>query len=226
MNTLNMSKKMKKVLLSGFLVISSLLVEAQNAFLQDLSGRPIFENSETDVEGSPYLRKEWSAGVVTAKSNRKSYEIAKLRYDAYKDELEYDQAGHLFRLGAAEIVEFSTGDGTFRSGFPAINDLTKKNFYQVLYDGGNVKLLKRIYVIIQTEKPYNSATTTKRFLQETTLYLLKNNVEMVKLKKDKKSLLEALTNKQSELEAFIKDQKLKFSKDEDVIRILAKYEGM
>ena len=224
MNTLTMSEKMKKAVLLSLLVVSSLLAKAQPAFLRDLNGRPIFENSNVDVEGSPYLREEWSAGIVKARSNRKSYEIAKLRYDAHTDELEYDQAGKLFRFGAADVVEFSTGDGTFRSGFPAANGLLPKNFFQVLYDGEKIKLLKRIYVAIQIEKPYNSASTTKRFVKEEALYLLKDNAEMLRFKKDKKSLFEAIPNdKHAELEAFIKDQKLKLTKEEDVLRVLEKY---
>ena len=41
----------------------------------------------------------------------------------------------------------------------------------------------------------------------------------------KKALLDVLGDKQTELEAFIKDQKLKLSKEEDVMKVLEKYEG-
>jgi hypothetical protein len=37
--------------------------------------------------------------------------------------------------------------------------------------------------------------------------------------------LEALGDKQAELEAFIKDQKLKLTKEEDVLKVIEKYEG-
>ncbi len=208
------------------LTMSHFLVFGQQAFLQDLNGRPIFENSTTDVEGSPYLRETWTSGVVKAKSNRKNYDIPKLRYDAHKDELEYDQAGSLFRFSAENVAEFTLIEGTFRAGFPAVGSLTPKNFYQVLYDGEKNKLLKRIYVGIQTEKPYNSATIIKRFVKEESLYLLKNNVEMRRFKKDKKSFFEIITDKQPEMEAFMKEQKIKFSKEDDLIRLLEKYESI
>ena len=204
------------------LLLSALIGQAQQVILKDLNGRPIFENSYLSVEGSPYLREEWSAGLIKAKSNGKTYEMPKMRYDAHKDEIEYDQVGKLFRFTATEISEFSTGEGTFRAGFPAIGNLTPKNFYQVLYDG-RVKLLKRIYLAIQTERPYNSATTTQRFVREDALYLLKNNGEILRFKKDINALLDALgTEKQTDLEAFIKVNKLKISKEEDLVRILEK----
>ena len=196
---------------------------AQQIILKDLNGRPIFENSYLSVEGTPYLREEWSAGLIKAKSNGKTYEMPKMRYDAHKDEIEYDQVGKLFRFTSAEINEFSTGEGTFRAGFPAVGNLTPKNFYQVLYDG-RVKLLKRVYLAIQTERLYNSATTTQRFVREDALYLFKNDGEMLKFKKDKSALLDAIgTEKQADLEAFIKQNKLKLTKEEDLVRILEKF---
>ncbi|AEI48701.1 hypothetical protein Runsl_2289 [Runella slithyformis DSM 19594] len=191
-------------------------------FLQDINGRPMFEGGYTEIEGSPYLNDAWSRGSVKAKNNGKTYELAKMRYDLYKDELEYEENQKPYRF-SKEITEFSTNDGVFRSGFPAIDPLTDRNFYQVLYDG-NVKLLKHTSVRIQTEKLYGSATQTKRFMKDEALYLFKNGA-ITRLKKDKKTLLEALGDKQAELETFIKEQKLKLSKDEDILRVVEKYEA-
>jgi hypothetical protein len=211
----------------GLLFVMSIYgAAAQPAFLSDLNGRPMFENTVTDVEGSPYLNDDWTNGIIKAKRNLKNYEVAKLRYDAHKEELEYDQAGKPYRFNSSEIAEFSLPVGTFRAGFPAVGSLTPQNFYQVLYDGEKVKLLKRISVVIETEKPYNSATIIKRYTKQEALFLLKNNVEMVRFKKDKKSLLEALSEKQAEVENLIKTQKLKLTKEEDLMTLLEKYESM
>ncbi|WP_428655136.1 hypothetical protein [Runella sp.] len=213
---------MKKSLLCGGLILMTLTIHAQSLFIQDINGRPIFENGYTEIEGSPYLNDAWSTGNVKAKNNGKTYELAKMRYDLYKDELEYEENQKPYRF-STEITEFSTNDGVFRSGFPAIESMTARNFYQVLYDG-NVKLLKRNTVRIQLEKLYSSATQTKRFMKESALYLFKNGT-IIRLKKDKKSLLEALGDKQTQLETFINDEKLKLSKEEDILRVIEKYEA-
>jgi hypothetical protein len=215
-------RNMKKSLLCGGLILLTLSTYAQSMFLQDINGRPIFEGGYTEIEGSPYLNDVWSRGSVKAKNNGKTYELAKMRYDLYKDELEYEENQKPYRF-SKEITEFSTNDGVFRSGFPAIEPMTDRNFYQVLYDG-NVKLLKRTTVRIQTEKLYSSATQTKRFIKDDALYLFKNGT-MTRLKKDKKALLEALGDKQAELETFIKEEKLKLSKEEDILRVVEKYES-
>lgn len=212
----------KKSLLCAGLIFGSLEIHAQSMFLQDINGRPIFETSYVEIEGSPYLNEEWSRGTVKSKQNGKTYELAKMRYDTYKDELEYEENQKKYRFGK-EITEFSTGNGVFRNGFPPIESQTERQFYHVLYDG-NVKLLKRLSARIQTEKPYNSATTIKRFVKEDALYLVKNGV-ITRLKKDKKTLLEALGDKQKELDTFIKDEKLKLSKEEDILRVIEKYDS-
>jgi hypothetical protein len=213
---------MKKSLLCLGLILGTIVAQAQGMFIQDINGRPIFENGYTEIEGSPYLKDAWARGTVKAKHNGKTYELAKMRYDAYKDELEYEENEKAYRF-SGEITEFATTDGVFRNGFPVFESLTARSFYQVVYDG-KVKLLKRTVARVQTEKLYSSATQTKRFVKEEFLYLLKNGV-FTRLKKDKKALLEALGEKQDELEAFIKDQKLKLSKEEDILRVLEKYEG-
>lgn len=210
---------MKKTLLVISLFISTL---SQAQFMTDVNGRPVKELIYTDIDGSPYLRDEWSVGLIRTKSG-KSQQLARVRYDAYQDELEYDQAGKYFRL-ASEISEFSCIDGTFRNGYSEIDNHTKNSFYQVLYDG-KTKVLKKIAVRVIAEKPYGSATDVKRFLKEETLYLAING-ELKAIKKDKKAILLVLIDKKDQLETFIKDQKLKLSNEDDILKVVEKYDTL
>ncbi len=209
---------MPKLFLFTVCLFSVTCLQAQ--FMSDVNGRPVLELKYTNIEGSPYLTDEWSVGFVKA-PNGKKYEFTRVRYDAYADELEYDQAGKHFRLGS-EITAFSCGDGTFQNGFPAIENQTQRSFYQILFDG-KVKFLKRIAVRIYTEKQYGSATELKKFMKEETYFLFKNNT-ISSFKKDKKTLFAVLGDKETLLDSFIKEQKLKLSKTEDVIKVLEKYE--
>jgi hypothetical protein len=202
-------------------MLFAVTAKAQSMFLQDINGQPMFENTYSAIEGTPYLNPDWTRGTVKAKINGKTYELAKTRYDAYKDELEYEENQKPYRFGK-EITEFTSDGKLFRSGFPALDNLSAQSFYHVIYEG-KVALLKRYPTRIQSEKPYNSATEIKRFVKEDAFFLYKDK-KLTRLEKDKKSLLEALGDKQAELEAFIKDQKLKLSKEEDILRLIEKYE--
>lgn len=195
---------------------------AQAQFMTDVNGRPVKELKYTDIDGSPYLREDWSAGLIKTRSG-KLQQFARVRYDAFQDELEYDQAGKYFRL-APEISEFSCGDGTFRNGFPIIDNHTKDSFYQILYDG-KTKVLKKIMIRVITEKAYGSATETKRFLKEEKLYLAINGM-LQAVKGDKKATMLIFQDKKEALETFIKNQKLKLSSEDDLLKVAEKYDSL
>lgn len=198
-------------------------IHAQTAFLQDINGRPFFTINYTDYEGSPYLINDWRKGTVVAKTNGKTYELAKMRYDIYKDEIEYEENQKPYRF-ANEITEFQLAGRVFRRNFPNIETYNARSFYEVLYDG-KIKVLKHYLVKVQSEKPYNSATEIKRFVKDEYLFLMKDS-KMIKLKRDKKAVLDLLADKQSDLENFIKSQKLKLSKEDDIIALVEHYEHL
>lgn len=210
-----------KLFLFAFILLAG---SGRAQFLNDINGRPMFESNYIDTEGSPYFNDNWTGGFVISPKGKR-YEYKKLKYDTYKDELEYEHAGALFRL-SSEISGFELADGqgtVFRNGFPAVDRQTKNSFYEVLYDG-TTPFLKRIRTIIQQEKPYNAATTTKRFTTDETFYLLRNGV-LVRVKKDKKSILAQLEDQRPLLEKFIKDEDLNLSNTEDIERLLEQYDA-
>ncbi|GAA3970030.1 hypothetical protein GCM10022210_18870 [Mucilaginibacter dorajii] len=62
------------------------LVQAQQSqILNDNQGKPVMEQSYTDVEGSPYFNANWFPGTVNLSSGKAI--TAKLKYDLVKDEL-------------------------------------------------------------------------------------------------------------------------------------------
>ncbi|GAB2763331.1 hypothetical protein GCM10027275_00410 [Rhabdobacter roseus] len=216
-------KKIPSTLL--FLVLLAPLVQAQ--YLTDINGRAVTEQQYTDVEGSPYLKDKWYLGTIRAQ-NGKVYDGVKMRYDAYKDEVEYEQQGKMYRLGAAETLEFSipTDDDLyiFRRGFPKVDRQTDASFYRVLHDG-NTKLLKRYENRMRDEKPYNSATVTRRFEPSEKLYVLKGGTMYPIKKNDRKGMLKILSDRKRTMEYAIKEQQLDFRTESDIIKILEEYDA-
>jgi hypothetical protein len=86
-----------------------------------------------------------------------------------------------------------------------------------------VLLLKKISMKIFTERPYNSASEVERYLADESFFVLKNN-QMIRLKNDKKSVVEALADKQNIMKSFFKAQKSKFNRDEDLIKTVEHYD--
>jgi hypothetical protein len=215
-----------KNLISSLVGIVCLFATAQAQFMYDINGRVVNEVQYTDVEGSPYLLDNWYTGSVKM-TEGKVYDGIKMRYDAYKDELEYEKDGKFYRLGP-EIVEFSIPSGdalyNFRRGFPAAGNQTDRSFYQLLHDG-TTKLLKRHEMKMREERAYNSATNTKRFDLNEKLYILKQGKMYPIKKNDKKALLKILSDERNLMEYAIKEQQLDFKTEDDIVKLLEEYDA-
>lgn len=203
------------------------IASAQAQFMQDINGRVVTEVTYTDVEGSPYLFDDWNTGIVKAVENDKVFDGLKMRYDAYKDEVEYEKDGKTYRLGP-EITAFTlpTGDALyqFRRGFPAVGDQTANSFYRVLSDG-NTKVLKRYEMKMREEKPYNSATVTKRFDLDEQLYVLKNGTMYPVKTNDKKGIMKLVSDEKNLMNYVIKEEQLSFRTEDDIVKLLEEYDA-
>ena len=82
-----------KIIIASLLGIIYLAPFAQAQFMQDINGRVVTEQTYTDVEGSPYLFEEFNKGIVTMVKDNQVHDGVPMRYDAYKDELEYEKDG-------------------------------------------------------------------------------------------------------------------------------------
>ncbi len=195
-----------------FLTAASLRSFSQGQYLQDVNGRPILETQYTHVEGSPYLFTDWTQGVVKLK-NGTTYKDIPLKYDQVAEELLFSHNGQALTF-VDPVVEFRFKDGPlFRSGYGT-------GFYEILSDGGT-KLIRRRFKQISESKEYNSASVTKKFLELESLYIVKGG-ELIKIRKDKKSVLAALGDKAEQLESHIRSEKLNL-KNEAAIASLVDY---
>ncbi|MFD2513183.1 hypothetical protein ACFSRY_04850 [Pontibacter locisalis] len=228
-----MMKSIKKICLSAALICAAVVsASAQFVALNDHMGQPVRTKEYTDVKGSPYLYETWMKGAVTvAKGTR--YEGVELMYDQVSDELVFKSEKGEAKIFVDPVKEFSfkiEKDGelvkeqVFRNGFAPIDGAKPYTFYEVLVDG-QTKLLKRTSKSIFEEATYSSATKVKSFQSSNYYYLVQDN-KLVKVKSDKKSILNALSDKGTELEAFIKSNRLDLKKDADLARLVAYYNSI
>ena len=127
------------------------------------------------------------------------------------------------------VVEFKLNDKDkasilYRNEYKAIDDNTEKNYYQVLFDGGT-QLLKRTSKKINEEKPFNSASIIKSF-EVLNFYYISNNNTLIRIRKDKKSILAALANQGSALENYLQEKSLNLKNEEDLIQFIQYYNSL
>lgn len=197
---------------------------ALNQYLTDTKGEPISTRTYVDIIGSPYLPSDWQEGLIVLKTGQK-YDNIPIRYNMYDDNVEYRQNGEAFFFKKGSVKEFSfrKKEGNtdkiqlFRCGFENTNKNTGNSYYEVLYDG-KYKLLKDYSISILEVKAYNSAVVEKRFETEELLYVTSSAGVPLRIKKNKKSLLETINH--PKLANWLDSQKNKCRNEAEIIEAL------
>lgn len=217
------------------LFILLLFIAAKSAsaqFAENINGVPMREISGyTNVEGSAFLNDQWAKGMVKMADGR-TFKDVLLKYDQVKDELYFkDKKGDtlIFVDPVREFkVEYASGDDAheklFRNGYKNIPNSTENSFFEVVSDG-TAQLLKRTTKSIAESKEYNSTTVVKRFDENVKYYIIVSE-KVIPIKRDKKSILAALTNKQPQLENFMRTNNINLKNDEDLVKLMAYYSSL
>jgi len=212
-----------------FLLCFSLSSQITAQLIQNDQGAPFLDINYTDVKGNPYLFENWTEGTVRL-TNGKSYTSVQLKYNLLRDELFFkDIKTDQLLAFVIPVVEFKLNDNEknsilYRNGYKAIDNNTEKSYYQVLFDGGT-QLLKRTSKKVNEEKPFSSASTIKSF-EVLNFYYISNNNALIKIRKDKKSILTALANQGSALEKYLQEKSLNLKNEEDLIQFIQYYNSL
>ena len=207
-----------------------LIISWSNLHAQKLSDptRSSYEiNNFSDVAGNPYLFKDWSEGVIRFTNGRVMKQF-KLKFDCAQNRLLLQFEGTSF--GAeGKVLEFvmyqkngrRLDSVLFRKGFPAEGKATAETFYQVLVDL-KVKLLK-LHIKNIIEQKQLTGGSQYRHYQDEEKYFILDNEKIVEVKKDKASISEVLSDKAEDLKKFIEVEQIKLRSDEELIRVVIKY---
>lgn len=224
-----MNKIIIRLFLSVALTVAAITGATAQFAVVDIMGQPILSKPYTDVQGSAYLYDNWMKGSVSTSKNV-TYDGVYLKYDQVADELMFKSESGEAKIFVQPVTEFTINVGTdnavlatrlFRTGFIPVDGASPHTFYEVLADG-QTQLLKRTSKSIFEELPYGSSTKVKKFQADTHYYLAKDT-KLTKIRNDKKALLKALSDKATELEAYIKTNKLDLKKDADLAKVVDYY---
>lgn len=222
---------MHKLLIVVFSVFS-LYVEAQTTSTGGnintvgnrvfLSQTKLIKTSEIR-EGSPYSNGD---SFLNAEISGYSKNVPKLRYNAYTDEMEFQQNNEVYIADKESGMQVSFED-------------VKKNYVCLNYDFGfgnrygylllllsnpkKYSLYKREKVeLLKGEKSPNGITKDRNdyYSKEKDLYLLSYNGTYKKIDNNKKNLLEEFGSKSSEVENYLKENRINLKKESDLIKLV------
>lgn len=182
-------------------------------------------NLPTNTVGSQYLNEEFSPSLVTI--NDTTTYNAMLRYNAYSDEIEMKNDDKITALFKRPYISAKIGDSTYEIlDYTTADNQNKTGYFVVIRTNGSHKFYRKDYKIFKPGK--QAASTYKKdtaptFEDRRDYYvLLENNANLRGLKLKKKSITELL-GKESELNSFIKKNKLDLKNESDLVKLFRYY---
>jgi len=172
--------------------------------------------------GSPYLNKNFELSEIYLK-DKTAYKLP-LRFNIYKNSMEYKIDNDIFEIANPELINKIVSDS---STFIYITIIGKGGYFDLLVSG-KCSLVKR-YVIKMNEaqppKPYQDAKPAEFSRLTDRFYLVLSNGENKEIK-NLKDVLAILADKKALLEAYLKKEKIKNTKEENLVKITDFYNSL
>jgi hypothetical protein len=181
-----------------------------------------------ETEGSPFFYDNWTPGEASL-SDGKTYKDVLLKYDEVTNTLMFKYAvtdsPMVFKFRPLAF-KFNYIDSTpfivdFANGFEPVDGGTADTFYQVLADG-KTKLLKRCVKTITESQAFGSNETRKR-ISDVNYYYLTKDKRLLRVKRDKKSVLNALADKADQLKTYLAKNDIDLDNETDFARLITYY---
>jgi len=226
-------KRTYHVILTIIFIFTILCVKGQfedlNNLIQDIKNKPVSgmlkTNLYNDFHGSPYVQKNFTEGSATRLNGRK-YQKIPLKYNGYSDRIEFsDNNGNMMYIpDPEEYKEFKIGDKKFIY-LRNINQKPKLQGYFELLENGKIKLLKKYQIILKEAVPaqaYKEPKPAEFVAKQPEYYLITKGGDAIRAK-NKKSILQFLSDKRVEMSKFISKNKLKPRKEKDLKHLINYY---
>src|SRR5690242_9885373 len=212
-------------------------VRFEETMLTDLGGKPIYIKVEYVPEGTPFFPEEYTRSIIKLKSG-KTYTGFNAKMNFYDNTviIRLDDGTEMEVTGKVSSIMFEhvpVGNAAktvvFQRGFPTVDNLDSTAYYEVL-DSGNIKLLKYSKVTYTDRKGFGEGNMTRAFTKKETYCLLLPGNSMRRIEtgkgKGKEDLISLFPNNKSELEKYIEKKKLKCTKPEEWIDVVAYYNSL
>ncbi|MBN2613231.1 MAG: hypothetical protein JXB00_16880 [Bacteroidales bacterium] len=225
-------------LLTGYLFSQAdpVKVITENDMRDFTSGTPaVVTNMDAlyeGVHGTPYLSEEWLTGDILFTDNKQINGV-KLKYNVYKDELEYlnSTSGKSFVVQREQIKGFRIQEDLNRRYFEGYQLKAGKNnvsFVEVVYSG-SIKLLvkhKKTFIPADYKGAYSSGVKYDEYKDDKEYYAVLQNGEICKIKLNRKQVLEMLSSKKDEIEKYISEKQPDLSNLDEVLKILTYFDNL
>lgn len=178
--------------------------------------------SEENVAGSPYSTEKFILSEISGVPM-----LVLVRYNGYRDEVEIKKDDEIYVLPKDTVYgEITPKNTNYKIKF--LKNITvkgedRKGYFFSLFDKNNVELLKKDRVVVQKAKEsdnsYGVSEPSKYIKAKLEYYIKRNDGSVMEFPKGKKELIALYPAKKAEIEAFLKENKVSFKEEKDMVKI-------
>ncbi|MBX2842654.1 MAG: hypothetical protein KTR26_12860 [Flammeovirgaceae bacterium] len=200
------------------------------------------DDNPNQLDGSPYYSNsnEWKKGLLYFVEEEAS-EVLDLRYNLFKDLIEVKFQQDSFYVDNSKIHKFKLMDDKgefsmfFQNGYVSTDyEIEENDYFEILYTG-KTKLVVDITAEIKVADDSFGATKAMvsggqtprdRIVHEKEFYLYKPDGKLHWLSLKKKEFLKEMGEHQEKVETFMKKNKLKTTKPEELVEIISYFDSL
>jgi hypothetical protein len=187
------------------------------------------------VNGNPFFINTFLKSDVFS-NNGKIYSDVPLKYDACNDMVLIINKNDTLTLDKTKIKSFILMDnssdkkyyfeltvvGTEKTGKPEVH------FLEVAYRGKTSFLIRHLkeLVLANFDPTFSTGSNYDEYSINNFYYLKNQKSETIKIKLNKKSILEALKDRKTEIKLFVSNNKLSYDTEQHAIRIFEFYDSI
>lgn len=191
-----------------------------------LNSKKIEDGRYKDVNGSPYLFDDWKYGK-TMNSKAELVDSILINYNGLTNNMEVMKNNVYIELDAYHyplVVVYGDLPGEEIFFRRSANKTLLNRYPRMIYNGLEIAIVEDFISRIDTKKvnDVGKIRESSTFVNRKNYYFIKdNNAKLFKL--NQKSIIKLLGHKEA-LEEFVKQEKLKFNDESDLIKLLEFYE--
>lgn len=190
-----------------------------------------FEISLDDILGSPYLYEDFQQGVIRDMLEE-TYRKVFVRYNIFNDDfqIKYDSPhSKAYNLIKDPKVRVELNYKTFvYKTFIDENKEVVEGFLELFYFDEYISIFKRYRKKLDLPKKAETSLHKDipgRFVDKNSFFVSKG-LQIVVLPENRKTIINFFPNHKEELEHYIKNERLRFKKEEDVKKLIRYYKSL
>ncbi|WP_298894151.1 hypothetical protein [uncultured Psychroserpens sp.] len=221
----------KSIFLTAMISLVSFSATAQDPNRQNLTSPGLiyaFDLNDNSIIGTPYIENDFMPGKISADKDGKLFS---LRYNAFSDVMEIKKDNNDIEALNKDLlnvtITFSKGNKAYRAYNYIDSDTNngKRGYFVVLTDASIEKplLAKEIISFTEKKKAASSYAKTKpaQYKRKSDVYYTLNDKGIaVEIPSKKKEIAKTFPKHSKEILSFIKSNKIKTSKKEDLIKLV------